>query len=94
VDEIKELINRRRRQILVHSIIYYSFDENIISDSQWSKWAEELVKLQQQYPEIARDCVYADAYENFDGSSGFNLPLNDPGAFNTAVRLLNWRNPK
>jgi hypothetical protein len=91
MSDIKELINRRRRQILVHSIIYYSFDENIISDAQWSKWAEELVQLQKQYPDIACECVYADAFKTFDGSSGFDLPLNDPRAYNTALRLLNSR---
>ena len=32
VDDIKALINQRRRQILVHSVIYYKFDDNIIKE--------------------------------------------------------------
>lgn len=35
--QLKELIERRQRQILVHSIIYYKYDQNIISDYTWSK---------------------------------------------------------
>lgn len=89
--EIEELINRRRRQILVHSVIYYEFNDNIISDSTWSKWAVELDDLQKRYPDIAKDCFMADAFENFDPSSGFNLPLNDSWAVRTAKRLLKIR---
>ena len=50
---IAELLNRRRRQILVHSIIYYKMNDNLISDSTWSAWATELEELQAEYPEIA-----------------------------------------
>ena len=50
-EEIIQLINRRRRQVLIHSIIYYRFDENIISDAMWTKWAMELADLQRKYPE-------------------------------------------
>lgn len=90
-EEISELINRRRRQILVHSIIYYNMDDNLISDSQWSMWAKELASLQERYPAIAENCVYADAYEGFDGSSGFDLPLDDPWAMHKAKYLLSLR---
>ena len=43
---IAELLNRRRRQILVHSGIYYKMNDNLISDSTWSAWAAELEELQ------------------------------------------------
>lgn len=87
-DAIAELINRRRRQILVHSIIYYEFNDNLISDSKWSAWAIELDKLQKAYPDIAATCVYADAFASFDPSSGFNLPLDDPWGLRKASELL------
>lgn len=90
-EEIAELINRRRRQILVHSVIYYTLDDNVISDSQWSKWAFELAELQKKYPNIAKTCWYADEFENFDGSSGFDLPLEDPWAIRKARHLLSLR---
>lgn len=93
-EEISELINRRRRQILVHSVIYYKFDDNIISDYTWSQWAKELDELQKKYPELAKNCILADEYKNFDPSTGFNLPLEDPWANRTACRLLNYRDKR
>ena len=47
---IKEKIRQRRRQMLVHSYIYYELDDNIVSDAQWAKWAKELEQLQKNYP--------------------------------------------
>lgn len=88
--DIAALITRRRRQVLVHSIIYYKMDTNIISDAQWSKWAMELAELQIRYPDIADSCPYADEFKGFDGSSGFNLPLDDPVAVRDANALLFW----
>lgn len=86
--EIEELINRRRRQVLIHSIIYYKMDDNLITDAQWSKWAVELADLQNRYPDIAANCWRADDFEGFEGSSGFDLPLDDPWATNKARYLL------
>lgn len=88
---ISELINRRRRQILVHSIVYYKYDDNIISDDTWSKWAMELEDLQRQYPEIAANCIMADVFKGFEHSSGAYLPLDDPWGNEIALRLLNMR---
>ena len=90
-EEIAALIDRRRRQIIVHSVIYYKMDDNIISDSQWSEWAKELDELQRQYPEIAMTCVFAKDFRDFDPSTGYNLPLDDPWAINKAHHLLNYR---
>ena len=87
-DQITELITRRRRQLLVHSIIYYCMNDNIISDDQWAKWAIELEELQAKYPDISKKCPRAKEFEHFDHSTGYNLPLNDPYAINTARRLL------
>lgn len=89
--EICEKINQRRRQILVHSVIYYQMDESIVTDAQWSKWAMELVDLQRRYPDIAETCVYSEAFKNFDGSSGFDLPLDDEWANYKARQLLSMR---
>lgn len=87
-EQVKELITRRRRQVLIHSIIYYELDDCIISDHQWQDWADELAKLQEQYPDIAEECPYADEFRDFDGSSGFNLPLRDPRGVSTARYLI------
>ena len=71
--KISELIKRRRRQILVHSYLYYELNQNLISDDQWSKWALELEDLQQRYPKIAANTEYAKEFSDFDHSTGQNL---------------------
>lgn len=88
MESIKELINRRRNQILVNSCIYYRLNKNIISDQTFDKWSKELAELQLQYPDIAKECVYHEYFEEFDGSSGFNLPYHLPDIVGKAHRLL------
>ncbi len=90
-NRIAELINRRRRQLLVHSIIYYTMNENLIPDSVWSKWGQELEELQAKYPEIAAKHPYAKEFTDFDHSTGYSLPLDDPWAVNKARQLLQWK---
>ena len=86
--EVRSLILRRRLQILVHSCIHYELNDNIISDSTWSAWAEELAKLQKQYPQIAERVDYAQEFKDFDGSTGFNLPTRNPEVMGKARYLL------
>jgi NAD-dependent DNA ligase adenylation domain len=85
--DVRELIDRRRRQILVHSYLYYKRNTNIIDDATFDMWSKELADLQQQHPEIARTCVYADGFEEFDGSSGYDLPYHIPDVMNSAEKL-------
>lgn len=89
---IAELLNRRRRQVLVHSVIYYKMNDNLISDSTWSAWATELEGLQAKHPEIAAKVPYAKEFEGFDHSTGMNLPLDDPWAVNKARQLIALKN--
>lgn len=86
--EVAQLIQRRRLQMLVHSCIYYKMDQNIISDAQWSRWGTELADLQNRYPEISKQVRWAEAFEDWDGSSGAFLPLDDPWVVNKAQQLL------
>lgn len=74
---IAERIQQLRLQTVIHSAIYYVLNDNIISDNEWSERAKELVKLQEQYPDVASQVVYADEFKDFDGSTGFNLPKDD-----------------
>lgn len=85
---ISALITRRRRQLIVHSVIYYKLGDSIIGDYDWSMWAKELVELQAKFPEIAKNCPYAKSFEGFDGSTGMDLPLDDKWAVNKAHELL------
>ncbi len=91
--DISGLIKRRRRQLLVHSYIYYELNQNIISDDQWSKWALELEKLQAEHPELASKVEFADIFKNFDHSTGQNLrsAYMQPNIMDIAMRLLEYR---
>lgn len=85
---IHALIARRRRQVLVHSYLYYRLDTNIIDDATFDRWARELVRLQNEFPEEAAATVFADVFRDFEGSTGFHLPLGDPSIAATAELLL------
>lgn len=90
-DKILSLIERRRRQILVHSYIYYELDTNIIDDSTWSKWALELEELQKHYPEESASGVYFEDFKNFDHSTGAGLNYFKPEIMGAARMLLRYK---
>lgn len=91
---IKDLIARRRRQLLIHSIIYYRMDESLISDRQWSNWAVELEELTKKYPNIAKVAPLANEFNDFDHSTGYNLPLETPWAVARACWLVEMAHTK
>jgi len=72
---LEEKIRQRRAQMLVHSYFYYIEDDPIVEDHVWQKWANELVDLQKRKKKIE---YYDRQFQNWDGSSGAFLPLNDP----------------
>lgn len=87
--DIAELIHRRRRQILVHSILYYKLDANLIPDHTFDEWAAELAYLQKAHPRISLSVNYHyDAFSDFTGETGAFLPLRDIPANYIAKRLL------
>lgn len=83
----EELIIRRRRQILVHSCLYYRMNTSVIEDHLFDRWSKELADLQRQYPDISKKCEWYEAFKDFDGSSGFDLPLDNQWVINKAYRL-------
>ena len=87
-DPIAAKIQQRRYQILVHSLLYYDLDINLIPDAKWAEWAKELAELQNTHPDIASRVIFAEAFKGFDASTGFNLPYRDEQVVNIAYRLL------
>lgn len=85
-----EWVNRRQRQILVHSFLYYQLNENIISDYTFDLWSKELAEVMQNEPELVKQSVYYEAFKDFDGSSGYNLPYSHPDIQDAGMRLLNY----
>jgi NAD-dependent DNA ligase len=82
-----ELIKRRRLQMLVHSCLYYSLDENIWTDHQFDAAAKELAQLMTDYPDAYSD-RFDEYFKGWDGSSGYHLPHRDPWVFSAAQNLL------
>lgn len=89
-EQVKELIVRRRRQIMVNSCIYYEYGKSIISDRQFDKWAYELVDLQDKYPEIAKTSEWSFEFKFFDGTTGFDLPLTGVWVNARARQLIDY----
>lgn len=85
---ISEQIQRLRLRLLVHSCIYYKLGTSLVDDRVWDSWAKELIVLQDQYSDIAATVCWSSAFEDWDGSSGFQLPLEDPWVMGKAKYLL------
>ena len=89
MNEIEEKIHRRRRQIIVHSLIYYRLGRNIISDATFDSWANELAYLQKKFPKESNNVEYlVDDFRDFSGETGYHLPLNDVKVFRVAHHIL------
>jgi len=80
-----EVVKRLRRNMLVHSYLYYELDKPIISDHDWQVKADSLVSVQKRYGVKFgfHDAQFAD----WDGSTGMHLKFDD-WTKKTAARLL------
>lgn len=58
--EVKQQIERRRKQLLVHRFVYYVRGESLITDFQYDMWERELRELVTKYPEVATRALYDD----------------------------------
>lgn len=90
-EHIKSEILRRRKQIMVHSCLYYRMSTNIISDFAYDMIGKRLGKLQQEYPELSKEVDYY--YEYFkdytpECTSGYNLPIANQDVVGTAEYIL------
>lgn len=86
---ICELIKRRRRQLMVHSCIYYRLGTSIINDSQFDSWAYELKDLQKTYPNESKSVELYEDFKDWDGTTGYYL--NTFNFLGIARALLNYK---
>ena len=84
---IREKIKQRRSQMLVHSFLYYRMDEPIIDDDKWQRWANELRDLQEANPDDCNIDFYDEEFKDWNGDTGFKLPLNDPEVIKKAMQI-------
>jgi hypothetical protein len=89
---VEERIHHLRRIVLVHSILYYHLDANIVPDAVFDRWSYELARLQKENPKASERVAYhLEGFRDYDGSGGSQLPLRDVRALNNALRLYNSR---
>lgn len=92
-EDFLEFCNRRERQILVHSYIYYRLNRNIISDDTWSLWASELEWIFKFKEECALESEFYDIFKTFDHSTGSGLDYEGAGLewiHSKAMQLLDY----
>lgn len=89
-DDIKiyDEIQRHRLQLLIWSKMYYDLNISIVSDKVFDEVGKELVKLQKDYPNISKIVAYYEEFKDWDATTGFNLPLDDPWVSWKAKQLL------
>lgn len=66
--------NMLERWIVVHSILYYCQDTNVVSDRMYDMNSKQLVELFESMSlKEKRKTKYWYVFQTFDGSSGFGL---------------------
>lgn len=72
-DHVK--ISYLQRQIIVHSLLYYEQNTNVIDDKEFDILAKQLVSLQTSVESVeAEKSTYWYLLYDFDGSTGFDIP--------------------
>lgn len=85
---LPEKIRQRRAQMLVHSCIYYLYDDSLVSDHTWQQWADELVALQREH--LSPIGFYDAEFADWDASTGYHLP-KDEWVTSKALQLIRHR---
>ena len=67
-------ISTLQRWILVHSLLYYEMDTSVVSDKMFDANARQLVRMQKENREAAKQSQYWYVFHDFDGTTGFDLP--------------------
>ena len=69
--DIKQLIIRKRGQLMVHSYLYYKVNTSMWSDDKWQEVANDLVTLQAKYgTEVG---FFDDLFQDWSGETGMHL---------------------
>ena len=90
---MSELIQKKIRQYLVHSFLYYQLDESIIADSHYDQICTEVLKLVKNhtrpsiipYEELVKKTLFEDA-------SGFSIKQYPAEIISSAFHLLYQHN--
>lgn len=67
---------------------------SIIPDSTFDRWAKELVRLNKEHPDLAIKGEWWLEFKDFDGTTGFHLPLDNHWVVRQAERLKDYAEQK
>ena len=87
----EEHIKRLRLNVILHSCIYYEFNENLWDDHTFDHKCKELVKLLGENPGAYSD-RFDKYFEGWSGASGFHFPHRDPWVLGKAQELIQISN--
>ena len=62
-----------QRWVIVQSIIYYELNSSVVSDEEFDGNAKQLVQMQKDFPDEAKQSDYWYVFNDFDGTTGFDL---------------------
>lgn len=68
-----ERIELLQRWLIVHSIIYYEMDKNVVSDIMFDNNCRQLIEMKNKYKKSYKNSFYYPIMKDFDGSTGFHL---------------------
>lgn len=61
------------RWIIIHSIIYYEFNGNVVEDKMFDSNSQQFVRLVDEHPKAFKRSAYYKTMKGFDGNTGFDL---------------------
>lgn len=70
---LKTRIDALQRWIILHSIVYYHLNDSIISDRVFDLHCAHLLEMRNESPETFEKSEYFHVFEDFDGTTGFDL---------------------
>lgn len=82
-----EVIKRHRRNMILHSYMYYQLADTLWDDHKWQEVATELAELQEAFPEPIG--YFDKEFENWDGSTGYHLPITERVGKGSKVTVTN-----
>lgn len=69
----RDKIELYQRWLLVHAVIYYNYNSNIVSDLEWDNNAKEYLCFVKDHKNELKQSYYFDVFKEFEGNTGFDL---------------------
>lgn len=95
MSDVKDDILRYRHFLLIHNYLFHIENVRCCSDAAYDKISSDLIKLQNEYPDIAKSVPYSDVFSDWVNHNKL-LPLDDPWVVNkaTMVSAMGTKKPR